>query len=67
MNALFANEELMNIWVHALLLTRWLKLNGESPLIDLNHDVMIRSRRRATSHGRKVMLLGQERPCAVRR
>ncbi|KAJ6574877.1 Urb2/Npa2 family-domain-containing protein [Mycena capillaripes] len=33
MNDLSASEELMNLWVHALLLRRWLKLDGDGVLL----------------------------------
>ncbi|KAJ6519597.1 Urb2/Npa2 family-domain-containing protein [Mycena sanguinolenta] len=35
-DALFASEELMNLWLHALLLRRWLKVQGDKlPLVGL--------------------------------
>ncbi|KAF7339660.1 Urb2 domain-containing protein [Mycena sanguinolenta] len=36
MDAFFASEELMNLWLHALLLRRWLKVDGDRlPLIGI--------------------------------
>lgn len=40
-DGLVASEELMNLWVHALSLRRWLKLDRQSPFIDLSHDIHV--------------------------